>query len=140
MSSTARIIDLSDRIAKAKLQGVLAGLQGPHRISIEKHRPRRSLKANAFYHAAVIPALQSFMRGNGQYFDHDEIHEFLLARFAGKNVIDPNTGKVLAVVGTRSSKMDVEQFATFVDHCIGWMQDRLGIPIPEPEYRAVAER
>jgi hypothetical protein len=128
-----RIIDFDDRAEKVRHVSKVGALSGKWRVSYRPYKPTRSLKANAFWWAAVIPAFQQFMRQHGQYFEPEEVHEFFLAKFASRNVIDPKTGEVLSVVGKRSSKMDTTQFSEFVNTCIEWMEERFGIVVSQPD-------
>lgn len=138
MPATERIIDFDDRATKVQFLSRAGGLTGRIRVTMERHKPKRSLRANARYWAAVVPAFQSYMRSHGQYFEPEEIHEFFLQKFASRNVIDPRTGEVLAVIGRRSSKMDAGQFAAWVHDVEGWMLDRHGVVVPDPEMFAPA--
>jgi hypothetical protein len=128
------LIDFADREQKLKVLSKLGALSGRYLLSVRPYKPKRSLRANAYYHAAVVPAFREFMREHGQFFEPEECHEFFLQKFSSKNVIDPETGEVLAVIGRRSSKMDSGQFSEFVNTVIGWLQDRCGVIVPEPEY------
>jgi hypothetical protein len=130
---TERVIDFDDRAEKLRHVAKVGALSGKWRVSYRPYKPTRSLKANGYYWSAVVPAFQEFMRQHGQYFDEDEVHEFFLQRFSGRNVIDPKTGEVLSVIGTRSSKMDSSQFLDFVEDIRGWAMDRFGVYIPEPD-------
>jgi len=137
MKPPETIIDLSDVSAKRSLLTKLGALSGRWCMTMRPYKPRRSLKANVYYHAAVIPTFKRFMQNHGQFFEAEEVHEFFLQKFASRNVVDPITGEVLSVLGRRSSKMDSTQFSEFVNACIDWMQDRFGIVVPEPETAAV---
>ncbi len=128
------VVDFSDRSAKIGLLARLGALTGSWRVEFKPHKPKRSLRANAYYWAAVVPTFQAFMRGHGQFFTDEEVHEFLLQTHSSRMVIDPTTGEALATIGQRSSKMDAAEFAAYVDRCIGWMVDRFDVVVPEPEY------
>lgn len=132
------IIDLSDVRRKSTFLSKLGALTGLWRITIEPHRPRRTLNQNARYWAAVVPAFQTFMRENGQFFGPEEVHEFFLQKFASRNVVDPKTGEVMSVIGSRSSKMDVAQFSEYTDTVEAWMLDKFGVVVFDPEERTVS--
>lgn len=133
MNEHEQIIDLSNRDAKRQLMQAIGAKLGLWRLSMREHKPRRSLKSNAYYWSAVVPTFQAFMREHGQFFDKDQVHEFFLQTHAALNVVDPLTGEVLSVIGKRSSQMDQDEFSAFVNAAVGWMSDRFGIIVPEPE-------
>lgn len=134
-----KIVDFDDRAEKARVLGRMGALRGKWRLMAAPYRPRRSLKANAFWWGCVLPAFQEFMRSHGQFFEAEEIHEFFLQKFAARSVIDPNTGEVLSMIGRRSSKMDTAEFSAFVNNAIGWMHDRYQIVVPEPDVMCARE-
>lgn len=133
MARQRTVIDFSDATRRTKFLAYFSACRDVMEFEWGPYKPRRSLRANAFYWAAVVPAFQAFMRAHGQFFADEEVHEFLLGTIAGKPVVDPLTGEVLKVVGTRSSKMNTAQFAEYVNGCMGWMLDRWGVEVPPPE-------
>lgn len=127
------IIDFDDRAVKAKFIARIGSATGKHRITVAPYKPKRSLRANAYWWAAVVPAFQNFMFRKGQWFEPEEIHEFFLQKFASRPVVDPITGEVLSIIGARSSKMNTDEFCEFVNKAKDWMLDRFGVFVPEPE-------
>jgi hypothetical protein len=137
------IIDFADRNAKGEFLralslklGVLTGSwkyeeDDRGNFSVRRWRPRRSNQANAYYWAAVVPAFQAFLRDQGQFFTKDEIHEFLKAKLLPpRELIDPKTGEVLGTLPARSSEMDSDAFARFVNDVIDWLASMFGIVVP----------
>ncbi len=133
MAERELIIDWDDRQQKAKWLTSFGVLSGKWRFTMRPYKPRRSLRANSYYWACIIPSFVKFMQSHGQFFEPEEAHEFLLQKFASKNVVDPKTGEVLSVIGCRSSKMDGGQFAEYINNCKEWLLDRFGVIVPEPE-------
>ena len=132
MKNPEEIIDFSDRTQKLRFLSRIGTFAGKWRFSFRKYKPKRSLKANGFYWAAVVPAMQEFMREHGQIFDADQVHEFFLQTHSSVPVVDPFTGEVLKEIGQRSSEMDSGEFAEYVNDCIAWMYERFLITVPDP--------
>jgi hypothetical protein len=133
------VVNFSDADRKRDFMFRLAALRDRWKITLEKCGPRRSIKSNQRYWAAVIPTFQRFMQQHGQYFTKEEIHEFALQKFASRAVVNPLTGDVLSVIGQRSSKMNQERFIKFVEDFEGWMVDVFGLVVPEVEMLRVAD-
>lgn len=133
MAEERKLFNFANPGERSLLLQKIGSLTGQWWITVKRFSNRRSLKANAYYWVAVVPAFQRFMRTQGQYFSDEEIHEFFLQEFSGRPVVNPKTGEVMRIVGKRSSKMDKEQFAQYVNDCIGWMQDKFQIPVDDPD-------
>jgi hypothetical protein len=128
-----KLIDFDDREQKRNFLSKCGVITGKWWFSARPFKRQRSLKANARYWAGVVPAWQEFMRKNGQHFNKDEVHEFFLQMFAGREVADPKTGVVFTVIGRRSSKMDSAQFSKFTNDCEDWMLEKWNVTVPDIE-------
>ena len=130
---TSRIIDFSDIHAKRTFMRAVGAMDGKWTMTAERWKPRRSLKANARYWAAIVPAFKEFMRSHGQHYSEEEIHEFFLQEIVGRPVVNPRTGEVMRTIGKRSSKMNTAEFAEYTNRIEEWMVDKFGIVVEEPE-------
>lgn len=92
-------------------------------IEVRKRRSKRSLKANAFYWAAVLPPIKERLEG----WTLDEVHEAMKAKFLSKE--DLTLG--LTKIGS-SRKLNTEQFAEYLDSIILWAAEKLGVVIELP--------
>ena len=88
-------------------------------VEIRKRKSRRSVKANAFWWAAVIPPLCAHTG-----YTPDEMHEALKAKFLGAE--DLSTG--LRRIGSTAA-LDTAAFAELTDRVILWAAEHLGVVI-----------
>jgi hypothetical protein len=107
--------------APARFAEQIKALEGKRVVlSIDKHRPNRSLKANAYYWSCVIPHLAEELG-----YDHQEMHDALKQRF-----LSVHTNGPLPTVKS-TSKLDSREFADYVDNCIR-LAGEMGVVIPIP--------
>lgn len=111
-------LNLDDPGMFMRLVGTLEGQRV--KVMLSKHRPRRSLKANAYYWGVVIPTLADHLG-----YDTDEMHEALKIKLLATHTDDP-----LPTVRS-SASLDTKEFAEYIDNCIR-LAAELGCEISEP--------
>lgn len=92
-------------------------------VTIQRRRYARSLKANAFYHAAVVQPLADHLG-----YEHDEMHEALAFHFL-RIEDEPITG-----TPRRKSTRDLStaEMADYVDRCIRFCAEH-GVVVDDPQ-------
>ena len=104
---------------------------GEVEIKIGRKTKRRSLKANSYYFAVVLPILAE----SWGYEDLEELDDALEARFLPKQV--KKLGKEEVLVAGRCSKQDTTAFGEFVLKVSAYAaQEGIIIPSPDREYLA----
>jgi len=93
-------------------------------IEVRKRRSRRSLKANAFYWAAVLPPIKAKLEG----WTLEQVHEAMKAKFLATEDMELGLWKIGS-----SRKLNVEEFAEYLDSIILWAAETLGVVIEVPE-------
>lgn len=124
------VINFSDAESKKRLWGMLAKLKGQQAVTIKLHRKRRSLSANAWYWAAVIPAIvQGLQEAWGESLSADEAHEFLKDRYLSRPVVDRTSGEVVGRTNSSSAILNTEAFGEYLEKCIKFAGEDLGVEI-----------
>lgn len=100
-------------------------------VEVRKRRSRRGLKANAFYWAAVLPPIAHRLEG----WTVDEVHEAMKAKFLGREDLEHGLSKIGS-----SAKLNVEEFAQYLDSIILWAAETLGVVIDVPEPKAQKQK
>lgn len=125
-----QMLNLSDARTKRTLVRMIERLEGPHRVSIVRWRPRRSDRANAYYFAAVVTPFYHYSRDCGNDMTKEDCHEFLKNEFGARRTwTDPATGEAKEFPA-RTSKMTTDEFAEYVERCSAWLAE-LGVFVPE---------
>jgi hypothetical protein len=129
-------LDLSNARTKATLVSMVQRLEGPHRVSIVKWKPRRTDRANRFYWPAIVHPFGEFLREHGNDYTDEEAHQMLKWRFLRKTWVDEATGEQVEFVPS-SAKLDTEQFGTYLEQCSAWLAE-LGVFVTAPPANAGA--
>jgi hypothetical protein len=125
------VLDLTNYQVKATLISKIRELTGNYRITIVKHRGKRSISQNAYFHAVVVPMFADWCREQGNEWTDEEAKSCLKEQFLRKEWTDIRTGEILyCVLDTRD--LDTQEFWTFVEKCCAWIAEFCGIVIPEP--------
>ena len=131
---------LAARVAQGRLRWrdvaqaavLLARLEGQAvDVTIAKHQPNRTLRANAFYWAVVVAVLADHTG-----YTPDEMHDCLKRKFLPKTLALANQNGELvgeAVIGGSTADLDIAQFADYLTRIKAWALDNLGCYIPEAE-------
>ncbi len=104
-------------------------------LSVHPRSYLRSLRANGYYWGIVIAAA---VKESGQ--PADDIHSFWCEQFLPDErkrlkFFNRLTGQALQVDidSRRSSKLTGRAFYDFVENCRLWMQEWLGVTVPDPD-------
>jgi hypothetical protein len=98
-------------------------------ITIAPEEERRRQKANRFYWVAVIKPIAEHIG-----YSPDQTHEILKYKFNSEliEMVDPATGEAEELKVPRSTaKLTVADFAVYVDTCVMWAAEFLGIVIED---------
>lgn len=126
-------INLDDSTSKRKLYAAIAPLKGMHEVTIKPVRATRRQKANRYLFGVVYKSFREFLAEQGQVLTTDEIHSYLKLKFLPREVMNPLSGEVLAVVPGTSHDRDVKEFADYIDNCIRYLADMFNIVVPSPD-------
>lgn len=121
---------------KRRLFNFIGGLPEdvPYEFSIKPRRLTRSNRANAYWHAVPVEMFRKALSGQGQHFTHEQCHEWLRDRFVERPpLLHPRTGKPMPPMPASSRVLDGPTFYDFVERVREWMQDSLGIVVPDPD-------
>lgn len=112
-----------------RFAGFLARLRGRDvEVTVRPERKRRSLKQNAWYWAAIVPAVQQYL-SEGRTFPLTEEQTHYLLKFAFIGTEETPLGPVPISTTT----LDVEQYSTFCERIRAHAASEWGLPIPGPE-------
>lgn len=100
-------------------------------VVVIKKRGKRSLPQNAYYHGVVVSEIRTRLKELGNDFDHDTVHEFLKQKFNSEKIVVPTTGEMIEV-GQSTTRMNKDDFGSYIDRIIQWASETLEIHIPEP--------
>jgi hypothetical protein len=137
--ATELILDMSNPREKGLLLESVRKLEGWHRITIVKHRRRRTDRQNRYYWPCFVGPFGDYLRAQGHEFTDEMAHEVFKAMFLQTSVCDANTGQVLTY--TRSSAdLSTVDFNEYLDKCAAFLASDCGIVVPEPDaYHEPAE-
>lgn len=115
-----------------KWRRALDKITGPVKVTIERLRPKRSSKANAYYWGVVLVDILIGLREIAvrvkeecPFEDADELHEALKYLYIGREVVMFQGKRVDREARTRH--MDSKQYAAFVDYVRRWAAMEYGI-------------
>lgn len=134
MKPETKLIDFDDPEKKRNFQQWAGRQRGLWEITAKPRKLRRSLNANAFYHAAVVSEWAMWIREEygDQFITHEQAHVALKKVILG--TIDrplPN-GEVIEIVPT-THDMDADTFSAYVEKCILFLSEFCGIECLRPE-------
>ena len=100
-------------------------------LVVSRLYPKRSSRANAYYHAVVVPIARScFEEAFGERISHLETHELLKRQVSYREIITPS-GAILRI--TRDTKdMNTAEFLEFTTHCRQFLFEQFGADITDP--------
>jgi hypothetical protein len=131
--------DDTGKFSLADAPGFRAWLEGQHgkelAFSVQPRAYLRSLRANGYYWGTVVAAA---VHESGQ--PECDIHSFWCEQFLHDErkrlkFFNRLTGQALQVDidSRRSSKLTGRAFYDFVENCRLWMQEWLGVTVPDPD-------
>lgn len=100
-------------------------------LVLKEQKRRRSLNQNSFYWGVVVPAVTGMFREHGNYYDDNDVHEFLKLRVGklAQNMLMPD-GKVVKSLGS-TTKLTTQEFEVYVEKIRAWAAGYgLAIPLP----------
>lgn len=92
---------------------------------------KRTNPQNRYYHGLVVPMVQKGIEDLGTEISIAETHEFLKARFNSIEVVNKETGEVVAIPKS-TSKLTTVQFNEYKEKIQRFASEFLGIYIPDP--------
>lgn len=97
-------------------------------------RKRRSLPQNAYYWGVVCEMVKDGLRDAGfnAIRTADDAHEVTKSLFLKKEVVNEDTGELLAVIGRSTTTLSTLEFSEYIDQIIQWAAEYLCISIPYP--------
>ena len=132
------ILDMSDAAKKCKLLNRLKCLEGPHRITVVKYRPRRTDRQNRYYWPCFVQMFRDFLADQGQPITREEAHEFFKRRFLTREIVNPQTGEVMETTAS-TADLTTAEFNQYLDTIAAWLHDSFGMIVPEPNEYHIQE-
>ena len=101
-------------------------------VTVQRKRKVRSLDQNAYYWAVIVPNICDALNDAGEVVTRQEVHEFLKFRFLRVQKIDYDSGEVIYEYGRSTTSLKTYEFCLYIDNCIRFGAEYLGITIPLP--------
>lgn len=110
---------------------------------VDATNPKRSTAQNRYYWGVVIEQyLQAMLDAGDSTIEEvarelrtetlaDALHELLLFWFAGREVVDHDTGEIIKLPA-RSSRMNTKEISVYWDKIRADAHDKYGVDIPPP--------
>jgi hypothetical protein len=133
----SRTINCDDRRQKLDFISRVGALTGVWDFSWEPHKELRSLRANAYYHVAVVKSFYEYRRNQGESCTQDDCHELLKLLHNPGEFHDPVSGEVIRIGLT--TRTDSPEFSAYVERCIAWLSE-MGVFVPPPEMYGMQRR
>lgn len=126
------LLNLDDLDTKRRLLSKIGTLKGLWEVRLNPRRQKRSLNANSYYWAAYIPGWLEWLReASGEpWITKEQAHEELKRRVLGtKEVIDKDTGEVLATMVPETHTMEKWEFNEYLDRAAEFLASFCGIVV-----------
>ena len=102
-------------------------------LVLKRAKKQRSLQANAYYHAVVIPCIRHGLKEvHGFLPSATEVHEFLKGKFNIKELVNLETGEY-EKFPMSTTHLSTTEFGEYVDRCKAFALEFLNVSIPEPD-------
>lgn len=134
------VINFDDARQKSQRLAKWAAMRGTWTFAWKPYRPRRSLRANAFYWAVVVESFRAFLFDQGEPLTAEQVHELCKAKFLRQTVVNHATGEVIGETTKSTAGMDTAEFSAYVDSVAAWLADTFGIILPAPNTLNTRER
>jgi hypothetical protein len=108
-------------------------LQGMHRITVIRLKPRRSDRQNRYYWPCFVQVFGDYLRGQGETITDDAVHEMLKMRFLLKTVLNKETGEVIGDYPQGTKHLNTSEFNEYLDKVAEWLSRVFGITVPSPD-------
>lgn len=108
-------------------------------VEIKRLRKQPSDKQRGYYWAVVLPAIKKGLieLGNDDYTQKDDVHIFMkmILKYYDKKIVRTNKSinKSIVFKSVGNDKGDKKETTEYIDACIRWSAENLGIVIPEAE-------
>ena len=112
----------------------LRGLEGTVELMVKQWHPSRGNKANRYYWGVVVNCIAQGLTDAGyepRECTSESVHDMLKFRFLQTNKPIGADGEFLTIVGS-TTELDSAGFAAYVDHCIRFASEYLGVTVPAP--------
>ena len=126
---TELLINFNEASDRLTLSSALKRLRGSYRITMVKHRERRSDRQNKRYWPVCVVPFAAFLREQGEQVTDLQAHELIKHRFLRKTWMDPKTGEALDYTQS-SAALDLSEFNVFMQDVENWLAE-FGIIVPE---------
>jgi len=101
------------------------------KIVVTKHKAKRSLSQNAFYHACVVPVLQQGLKDIGHNYSLTTVHEMMKAKFLREDILLNEHGEYITRIKS-TTELNKEQFGEYIEQISVWSIEYLNTVIPAP--------
>ena len=117
----------------------LNAMRGRYRLTVTRARRMKSNPQLGYYYACVLPHFhRAALDAGWEFADVNELDNYLKSMFASRDLINRDTGEVLAIPGLKRN-MTTTEFMAFTDAVKGYALEFLGYRIPEPETQLTIE-
>ena len=134
MSSEPAILNFDKASHRKMATDFVRKCRGLHRFDVVKVRDTHTNAQRAYLFGVVYVAVgNGLQEAWGQRFSKEEIHGYLKGKFAGRDVINHDTGEVIARITPSLRDMDIDQVRQYIDDIITWAHDSLHVDVPSPD-------
>lgn len=102
-------------------------------ISVEEKLPFRTNSQNDYYFVAIVRPITEFFVECGEPFNEQIVHDILKTKFLGVYRMNEKTGEVELLYVRSSSSLKVFEFSFFIEDCIRYAAEDLGLTIEPPK-------
>lgn len=125
-------LNFSDARAQADLFSALRQLRGPYRITVVRHKPRRSDPQNRYYWPCVVHQLGQHLRQQDGSITDDFCHQMLRMKFLTVSVVNQATGEVVGQRVRSTTELTIEEFGEYLENCIAYAAEMFHVVCPDP--------
>lgn len=98
---------------------------------IVKRKGKASDAQRRYYFGVVIKEITVFLRDKGNDVDEELVHEMLKLKF-NKQCVFGEGGEVIGEVPGTTTDHNIEERIEYINSCVQWAEETLGLVIPEP--------
>lgn len=134
MKDDLPILNLSDPRHRQVLKDYIDTLKGVYRIDLVRVRNQRTLSQNAYFHGVIVPLVaRAWSAIEGYEVGPWEAKARLKDMFLRVPVVNRSTGEVTGWYTRGTSDLDVPEMSAFIERCIAFARDDLGVEVPPAE-------
>jgi hypothetical protein len=116
--------------SRARFQQDVKSFPDAEVVLTVKVKGRRSNQQNRYYWSVVVGEITRRLRDLGNDVNIEVVHEFLKSKFNTINVANHH-GEVIEMPST-TTKLNKEEFSSYMEKIKMWAADTLAIYIPDP--------